>query len=170
MITPSTRLYSAWLESRVEWGPGAHEDGFGLLPGDDVDTAAGFEGWIARLAANEAQDADRRCTYRWIIEGDRILGGIALRHGNGEFVRRFGHIGYGIRPSARRLGVAAWALEQILAQARDAGMDRVLVVCAAENLGSAKTIERCGGVLETVEDTELGRTHRYRIDTDGVGA
>ncbi|MEC3973871.1 hypothetical protein [Amycolatopsis sp. H20-H5] len=46
-----------------------------------------------------------RCTYRWIVEGDRVLGGIALRHGFDDFVPRLGHVGYGIRPSARRRGL-----------------------------------------------------------------
>ncbi|WP_410873250.1 GNAT family N-acetyltransferase [Nocardia sp. A7] len=166
LITPSADLFAAWHEAQVEWGPGVHEDGFGLLPGDDVGSAAGFEAWVARLVDASAEDAVGRCTYRWIVDGDRVLGGIALRHGAGELEQRVGHIGYGIRPSARRLGVATWALGQILAEARTAGMDRVLVVCAAENLGSAKTIERCGGVLERIEDTELGPARRYRIRMD----
>lgn len=37
------------------------------------------------------------------------------------------------------------------------------VVCAADNVASAKTIERNGGVLEGVRDTEHGPARRYRI-------
>ncbi|MFE1591183.1 GNAT family N-acetyltransferase [Nocardia sp. NPDC058705] len=163
LVAPTAQLYSAWLDARTEWGPGAHEDGFGLLPDDDVASPAGFVAWVGRLVDASAEHADFRCTYRWIVEGDRVLGGIALRYGDGEFVQRVGHIGYGIRPSARRRGVATWALSQIIAQARVLGMNRVLMVCDAENLGSATTIERCGGVLERIEDTELGAARRYWI-------
>jgi predicted acetyltransferase len=163
LIAPSVDLYRAWLDAHVEWGPGVHEDGFGLLPSDYVDSMGGFERWVSRLSAAAAEGRDRRCSYRWIVEGGRVLGGIALRHGDGELVRRVGHIGYGIRPSARRRGLATWALGEIIAEAREAGMDRVLVVCADENLGSAKTIERCGGVLESIQVTELGPARRYRI-------
>ncbi|MEU4321024.1 GNAT family N-acetyltransferase [Nocardia fluminea] len=163
LIAPSVDLYRAWLEAHAEWGPGVHEDGFGLLPGDDVDSVEGFELWVARLVASSAGGRDGGCSYRWIVEGGRVLGGIALRHGDGELVRKVGNVGYGIRPSARRRGLATWALGEILAEARGFGMERVLVVCAAENLGSVRTIERCGGVLEGIRDTELGPARRYRI-------
>jgi len=75
-----------------------------------------------------------RCTYRWIVEGKRVLGGIALRHTGNDAVRWAGHIGYGIRPSARRRGLATWALGRILDEARVLGMDRLLIVCEAGRL------------------------------------
>ncbi|MFD4439580.1 GNAT family N-acetyltransferase [Nocardia sp. NPDC058519] len=170
LITPSADLYSAWVEAHSEWGPGAHEDGFGLLPSDDVDSVAGFESWVARLTAASVEGGDGRCSYRWIVEGDRVLGAIALRHGTSDFVQRVGHIGYGIRPSARRRGVATWALGEIIVEAGSAGMSRVLAVCAAENLGSVKTIEHHGGVLESIQDTELGPARRYWIRVGEPGA
>ncbi|MFD4350913.1 GNAT family N-acetyltransferase [Nocardia sp. NPDC058518] len=79
------------------------------------------------------EGGDGRCSYRWIVEGDRVLGAIALRHGTSDFVQRVGHVGYGIRPSARRRGVATWALGEIIVEAGSAGMSRVLAVCAAES-------------------------------------
>ncbi|MCC3326108.1 GNAT family N-acetyltransferase [Nocardia abscessus] len=169
LIAPTTRLHTAWLEAHDEWGPGRHEDGFGLRPADEVDSPTGFAAWVARLADESGQvtdGADRaRCTYRWIVEDDRVLGGIALRHGFDDFVRWAGHIGYGIRPSARRRGLATWALGRMLDEAGKLGIDRVLIVCAADNIASAKTIERQGGVLERILDTELGPARRYWIDT-----
>ncbi|MEU9836234.1 GNAT family N-acetyltransferase [Streptosporangium sp. NPDC048047] len=166
LIAPTTRLHAAWLEAHAEWGPGVHEDGFGLLPADEVGSPAGFAAWVARLTGESDQaDAGRvACAYRWIVEGDRVLGGIALRHGGGEVVRRLGHIGYGIRPSARRRGLATWALGRMLDEARTLGIGEVLIVCAAGNAASARTIERCGGVLEAIRDTGLGAVRRYRID------
>ncbi|MEU7900170.1 GNAT family N-acetyltransferase [Nonomuraea sp. NPDC049152] len=86
---------------------------------------------------------------------------MALRHEPNDF----GHIGYGIRPSARRRGLATWALGRILDEARLLGLDRVLITCAADNVASAKTIERQGGVLEDVRDTQHGRTGRRRPST-----
>jgi hypothetical protein len=32
--------------------------------------------------------------YRWIAEGDRVLGGIALRQGRSDYMRWAGHLGY----------------------------------------------------------------------------
>src|SRR3954447_4029356 len=48
---------------------------------------------------------------RWIVEDGRVLGGIALRH---IFDDDIGHIRYGVRPSARRRGLAGWALGEML--------------------------------------------------------
>ncbi|AHH98031.1 GNAT family N-acetyltransferase [Kutzneria viridogrisea] len=163
LIAPTTRLHTAWLQAHEEWGPGVHEDGFGLLPSDDVDSPAGFEAWVARLAEESDPTKQLRCTYRWIVEDEQVLGGIALRHGINDFVLRAGHIGYGIRPSSRRRGLATWALGQMLEEARVLGLGRVLIVCEVGNTASAKTIERHGGLLEGVRDTELGAVRRYWI-------
>jgi predicted acetyltransferase len=114
---------------------------------------------VARLA----RLAGQRCTYRWVVERDRVLGGIALRHEFNDYVRWAGHVGYGIRPSARGRGLASWALGQMLDEARGLGLEQVLIVCPTDNLASAKTIERQGGVLEGVRDTERGPVRRYWI-------
>ncbi|MEA5362449.1 GNAT family N-acetyltransferase [Amycolatopsis sp., V23-08] len=153
LVAPTERLRDAWLEAHAEWGPGVHEDGFGLRPEDDVGSPAGFAAWVARLAG------DGGTRYRWIVEDDVVLGGIALRHGSGELVRLAGHIGYGLRPAARGRGLGTWALGRMLDEARSLGLDRVVLVCAPGNTASRKTIEHHGGVL-----TERGTVLRYRID------
>ena len=172
LIPPTRRLEAAWREAHEEWGPGVHEDGFGLMPSDDVDSPAGFATWLSRLAeeSDRGVPLDRgrvRCSYWWIVEDDRVLGGIALRHDLNEvLLHAGGHIGYGIRPSARRRGLATWALGRTLDQARAIGLDRVLLVCADDNVASARTIEGHGGVLEDVRPTDLGPARRYWIDLD----
>lgn len=158
LIAPTTRLHRAWLEAHAEWGPGSHEDGFGLVPADEVGSPPGFATWVARLTG----ESDR-ATYRWLVEDDRVLGGIALRHGFDDVVRDVGHLGFGIRPSARCRGLAAWALGRMVDEARGLGMGRVLLVCEAGNVASARTIERLGGVREERRDTELGPVLRYWI-------
>jgi predicted acetyltransferase len=169
LIPPTTRLHAAWLDAHAEWGPGLHEDGFGLGPSDQVDSPAGFAAWVARLTdqsdpARTIAVGRHRCTYRWIVDSDRVLGGITLRDGCDDYVQWAGHIGYGIRPSARRRGLAAWALGRMLEEARVLGLDRVLAVCAVDNVASVKTIERCGGALEGIRDTRFGPARRYWIE------
>lgn len=167
LIAPTARLHAAWLEARAEWGPGQHEDGFGLGPSDEVDSAVGFAAWVSRLTdeSDPAKTTDTlRCTYRWLVDSDHVLGGIALRHGMNDHVPWAGHIGYGIRPSARRRGLARWAVGLMLDEARALGLERVLAVCAVDNAGSVKTIERCGGVFEGLRDTEAGPARRYWIE------
>ena len=96
-----------------------------------------------------------------------MLGGIALRHGTDDTVLRLGHVGYGIRPSARGRGLATWALGQVLAVAAADGLDRVLVVCEEANAASARVIEHHGGVLEEVRDTGAVRVRRYWVGVRG---
>lgn len=169
LIAPTAGLHAAWLRAHEEWGPGLHEDGFGLRPSDEVGSPAGFAAWVACLAdqsdpAKPLEAGRVRCTYRWIVEGDEVLGGIALRHELNDFGLRIGgHIGYGIRPSARRRGLATWALGRMLGEARGLGLDQVLITCEAGNVASAKTIEHHGGVLEDIRDTELGTVRRYWV-------
>lgn len=161
LVAPTVQLELQWREAHREWGPGSHEDGFGLHEDDDVESAAGFRAWIARLdrqsdPATTPPAGKVHCTFRWIVDDDRVLGGVALRHELNDRNKHLGHVGYGIRPSARRRGLATWALGQMLVQARGLGLDRVLLVCAGDNIASAKTIERNGGVLE-----------KARVDGDG---
>jgi predicted acetyltransferase len=165
LVAPTTALRRAWLDAHAEWGPGLHEDGFGLTPADDVGSPAGFAAWVERTAAL----ADR-VDFRWIVEDGRVLGGIALRHGPDDDVRWAGHVGFGIRPSARRRGLATWALGRILDEARARGLDQVLLVCAADNTASARTIERAGGRFAGVRETRFGPARRYWITTPGPGA
>jgi predicted acetyltransferase len=169
LILPTTRLHAAFLECRDDWGPGLHEDGFGLGADDDVDSPEGFAGWVdkrVRLThpTGTACPDEPHASPRWIVEDRQVLGGIALRH---YFRDDIGQIGYGVRPSARRRGLAAWALGEMLVEARAAlGLDRVLIPCVADNVASARTIERNGGVLEGIRDTPDGPLRRYWIALD----
>ena len=59
-----------------------------------------------------------------------------------------GHIGYDVRPSARRRGHATAMLRGALIVARGLGIESALVTCSVDNVGSRTVIERNGGVLE----------------------
>ena len=161
-------FHLALLEANREWGSGQHEDGFGLGETDEIETAAGFSAWIGRLV-NQSDSTipvlagQTHCTYRWIVDGPKLLGGIALRHEFTDFVARVGHIGYGVRPSARGRGVATWALGRMLNEARTIGLERVLIVCEPGNIASARVIEHHGGVLEDAAADDQLQPRRYWI-------
>jgi predicted acetyltransferase len=173
LISPTARLHRQWLASRDDWGRGVHQDGAGLRPGDDVDSADGFAAWVRGLLrqSDPAVAPDPgwvHCTYWWIVEGDEVLGSIALRHELNEFLLdRGGHIGYGVRPPARGRGLAGWAVAHVLPYAKRLGLDRVLITCRVDNDASRRTIEKCGGKLEDIRATGEGPVMRFWVTVPG---
>jgi predicted acetyltransferase len=169
LIAPTTRLQAAWVASRDEWGRGVHQDGAGLRPQDDNDSPEGVARWVRRHTDEEDTSIPPapdwvHCTYRWMVDGDRLLGAIALRHRLNELLADVGgHIGYSVRPSERRKGLAGWALRLTLDEARKLGIDRVLITCRVTNVASARTIERAGGVFEDVRGPGDDQVRRYWI-------
>ncbi|MBN6057520.1 GNAT family N-acetyltransferase, partial [Nonomuraea sp. RK-328] len=174
LIAPTARLHPAWLAARDEWPPGAHQDGAGLrlIADDELDSPEGFASWVEQLhqqadRSMPVEDGRVHATHWWIVDGETYLGAIDLRHYLNAFLLDVGgHIGYSIRPSARRRGLATWALGAVLRKAPALGLDRVLVTCDDDNVGSARTIEGNGGVLEDVRTTEIGVKRRYWIALD----
>jgi len=72
---------------------------------------------------------------------NRILGAIDIRYSLNDYLYNFGgHIGYGIRPSERKKGYAAIMLGLALGKVRESGLDKILITCNKENIGSTKTI------------------------------
>jgi predicted acetyltransferase len=85
-----------------------------------------------------------------VAEGE-IVGRASIRHELNDWLARFGgHIGYAVRPAHRRRGHATEILRQALIVARAEGVEDVLVCCDEDNVASARTIERNGGVLQDV--------------------
>jgi predicted acetyltransferase len=108
-------------------------------------------------------------TFLFAFNRERIVGRASIRHTlNDVLLRIGGHIGYVVVPEFRRRGHATAILGLSLQFAHDRlGLDEVLVTCDDDNIGSIKTIERNGGVLENVvSGSDLDKPkRRYWIDT-----
>ncbi len=99
-------------------------------------------------------------------EKNRLLGAVNIRHELNDYLLKYaGHIGDGIRPSERKKGYATKMISLALEECKKLGINRVLMVCSKENIGSAKSIINNGGVLENEFQTEDGNIEqRYWID------
>jgi predicted acetyltransferase len=88
-------------------------------------------------------------TYWLVQDNQTILGESRLRHTLSPSLEiEGGHIGYAIRPSKRLQGHGTQILKFTLIEAAKLGLERVLLTCNAENIGSRKIIEANGGVFD----------------------
>ncbi|MCR5685542.1 MAG: GNAT family N-acetyltransferase [Lachnospiraceae bacterium] len=119
-----------------------------------------FDYYLENLEVKSETDGKVPDSVFFLLDEDnnRLLGAVNIRHYLNEYLlREGGHIGDGIRPSERRKGYATEMIRLALIECRKLGIDRVLMICDKDNIGSAKSIINNGGVLEN-----------EFIDSDGV--
>jgi predicted acetyltransferase len=93
-------------------------------------------------------------TEFWWVEGATFLGSVGIRHELSELLETWGgHIGYAVRPSARRQGHASAMLAGALDYVRaNLPLERVMLTVELRNEGSIRVIEKNGGVLRDEVD------------------
>lgn len=171
LVRPTTALMPSFLEAMDEFvAEGARDTqsvGWIAKYGDSWRTPDGFAAFVDRVNAEEVDervlpDGWVLTSTRWWVDRDRYLGRIAVRHRLNDFLREVGgHIGYDVRPTARRQGHATAMLAAVLPLAHGLGIDPALVTCDDDNVASLRVIEACGGVLEDVR----GVKRRYWVPT-----
>ena len=127
-----------------------------------------FDYYLANLEHHSASDGFVPDSVFFLLdeERNRLLGAVNIRHYlNERLLKEGGHIGDGIRPSERRKGYATEMIRLALLECRKLGIDKVLIVCNKDNIGSAKSIINNGGVLENEIIGEDGQLmQRYWIN------
>ena len=98
-------------------------------------------------------------------ERDIMIGAINIRHYLNDFLlKEGGHIGDGIRPSERGKGYATKMIALGLDVCRNLGIKHVLMVCDRDNIASARTIIKNGGILEDTPVVNGKMIERYWIE------
>lgn len=83
----------------------------------------------------------------------KIVGRVSIRHIlNADLLNIGGHVGYGVVPSERLKGYATLILKEsiLYIKLHFPELDKILVTCDEDNIGSQKTIEKNGGELENI--------------------
>lgn len=98
-------------------------------------------------------------------ERNIMVGAVNIRHYlNEALLLNGGHIGDGVRPSERRKGIATRMISLALDECRKLGIEKVLMVCDKDNIGSAKSIKNNGGILENEVIVDGVVEQRYWIE------
>jgi len=94
-----------------------------------------------------------------------MVGAVNIRHYlNEKLLFDGGHIGDGVRPSERRKGYATKIISLALDECKNLGINKVLITCNKDNIGSAKSIINNGGILENeAVDEDKQVVQRYWI-------
>lgn len=134
-------MMSEWLAAEQDFSP------YVIRKNDYRD----FDYYLEHLETKEATEKLVPDSTFFCLDTDRniFVGAVNIRHYLNEgLLFTGGHIGDGVRPSERRKGIATRMIGLALEECKKLGIDRVLMTCDTDNIGSAKSIIRNGGVLE----------------------
>lgn len=169
LTPPVLDVHASFLAAMAEFraeGRGSADDH--TMIGDEIrgfsdswSTPEGFARYVRELRGQASENWPRPdgyvpCTTLWWVDGTRYLGRIAIRHRLNPRLRiTGGHIGYDVRPSARRRGHATAMLARALPVAHALSINPALLTCDPTHLGSRAIIERAGGILENCGNGQL---------------
>jgi len=125
-----------------------------------------FEYYCANLEVKDTSSGLVPDSTFFCLDEDRdiMVGAVNIRHYlNEALLQSGGHIGDGVRPSERKKGIATQMIGLALQECKNLGIDRVLMVCDKDNVGSAKSIMKNGGELENEVVGEGCVEQRYWI-------
>ncbi len=154
LVKPDLYYFEQYNDMMREW----QESGTQVAPwflDQPYDCMEAFAELIQMLDDCEHGNLDHKyastTSYFVVDKQNCLIGAASLRHYlTVEGYRTWGHIGYGIRPTARRKGYATCTLHMMLGKAKNRNIDPVLIACHTSNIGSMKVIENCGGKLENI--------------------
>ena len=145
LIFPSAEYLPSYAEAVQEYAQHS-VDTYGFTDPAECDVLAKF----ARYRAGTDLPAGRvpQDTY-WLVENGKFIGEISIRRSLNDALKLCGgHIGYGVRRSRWGQGYGTAMLRLALKKAREIGLKQVLITCNDDNPGSARVIEKNGGILQ----------------------
>ena len=131
-------------------------------------TSTKYEDWVKKIENNvniPDKEWGKSLTYLAFNDEEELVGLLSIRYDLPyEKVMEFGHIGYGVRPSQRRKGYATQMLKYGLEECKKKGLNKVIVACYKQNIGSAKTIIKNNGKLIKENDVSVNISEFWNIN------
>lgn len=135
-----------------------------------LDRIKDFDKWLKKVQNDLSPETINKdkipsTLYLTIRKSDnKIVGNIQIRHKLNEKLLLYGgHIGDSVRPSERRKGYATEQIRLALKKCKELGIDNVMMDCDKNNIGSAKSIQNNGGILENEVYINGELVQKYRI-------
>lgn len=151
-------ILQAYVQEHYDKGESIISASMGLSSSD-------FAGWVEKIRNNAAcgDELWGKSLLYLCFDDDRLAGLLSIRYELPKMLsEKYGDIGYGVRPSERNKGYAAVMLKYALSVCREKGMHKVILGCFKDNLASAATIRKNGGILFAEnENYKEGRVSQY---------
>lgn len=151
LVSPSVELKESYLEYINEWRDSKEK----IVPMSADPNYLKFEDMLEKWDEESTDKVLARRlvpanTYFLVDDNNKIYGSLNFRHYLNDHLQLVGgHIGYGVRPSERKKGIASNMLKLGIDIIKsEHKLDKVLITCDKSNIGSAKTILANGGILE----------------------
>lgn len=131
-----------------------------------------FEMWLEKIekfSNVKTCPSDRVPATQFIsirISDGKMIGMVNIRHNlNEQLLLHGGHIGDCVRPSERGKGYGTIQISLALNECKKLNINKILMTCDKDNIASAKTIQKNGGILQDEHISENGIPfQRYWID------
>lgn len=128
-----------------------------------------FEEYMETIEVIHGSEALVPDSTFFCLDTDRniFVGAVNIRHYlNEHLLLDGGHIGDGVRPSERNKGIATKMISLALEECKKLGIEKVLMVCDKDNIASAKSIMKNGGILENEVVVDGVVEQRYWINNE----
>ena len=141
-----------------------------------IESASSAEKWIKMCQLRKSTTTCKQVgvdvpstTYFAVRKSDnKLVGVIDLRHHiNHPILGTWGgHCGYTVRPSERGHGYAKEMLRLNLSNAKELGIEKILITCHSDNAASEKTIIANGGIYEKMIVVDGIEIKRYWVKVE----
>lgn len=126
-----------------------------------------YTDWLKKIQRNASEGDEQwgKSLLYLCFDNDKLIGLLSIRYELSEKLTEiYGDIGYGVRPSERNKGYATTMLRYALSVCKEKGKDKAVLGCYKDNVASARTIQKNGGVLMKENDNYTeGKISQYYL-------